>query len=83
MIRLEIHRFTGKTAQDQKVAARLQRKIRGAIRCGHTVLVDFEHVAEVSDEFAAILLPVIDPRKVRVTGLPLGRKRQLGYSDGA
>ncbi len=35
----------------------------------HTILVDFEHVYEVSAEFAAVLLPELDDQKIKIVGL--------------
>jgi hypothetical protein len=77
MIRFKIYHFTGAKAKCPKMASHLQQRIKGAIGSGHTVIIDFEDVHELTSDFATGLLPEIDEMKLRIVGLPPDQKERL------
>ena len=70
MKRLIIFKHTGAAATNLAIARRLSRKLLGAQRSGHCVLVDFERV-EASRAFLQILLNELHPEKIKFCGLPI------------
>ena len=70
MINILLLQITGASAINLKVARRLARKVSGAQRIGHCVLIDCEDV-EVSEEFLQILVSVACADKTKFCGLPI------------
>ena len=65
-----LYRHTGRIAANLKVARRVARKIQGAQRSGHCIVVSCEDVT-VSPEFLRIMAEGTSPEKVRFAGLPI------------
>jgi hypothetical protein len=77
MIRIIIFEFTGRHANNQKIARRIARKVRGSVRKGTCVLIDCEDVATFSRAFMGELMATGRDDKVKFCGLPISEQIKL------
>ena len=69
MQRFEVFFWTGKSAKNQKIARRLNRKVKSLLSLGQTVLIDYERVEVIDDAFFSSVLNLVDLGQVKVCGL--------------
>jgi hypothetical protein len=77
MIRITVFDHTGSRAINIKIAQRIARKVRGAVRKGTCILIDWEDVATVSPGFFAELIATRREDKVKFCGLPISVQIEL------
>jgi anti-anti-sigma regulatory factor len=77
MIRITVYEFTGRHADNQKIARRIAGKIRGAVRKGTCVLVDCDDVETFSPAFLAALMATAREDKVKFCGLPISEQIKM------
>jgi hypothetical protein len=69
MQRFEVFFWTGKSAKNEKIARRLNRKLKSLLSLGQTVLLDYDRVEVIDDAFFSSVLNLADLGQVKVCGL--------------
>jgi hypothetical protein len=77
MIRITVFDHTGSRAINLKIAQRIARKVRGAVRKGTCVLIDWEGIETISPGFFAELIATKREDKVKFCGLPISVQIEL------